>query len=86
MSNGGGGGGPQRDALLIKAPAIERSYLRLAQTPSYNLNPLENMVKVTANGITLAESSSTIVVEGNHYFPHDALVDKSSVFGPSSTR
>jgi uncharacterized protein (DUF427 family) len=27
------------------------------------------MVKATWNGATIAESSDTVVVEGNHYFP-----------------
>lgn len=35
------------------------------------------------NGATLAESDKTIVVEGNHYFPPDA-VDRQ-LFQPSET-
>ena len=31
------------------------------------------MVKATWNGEVLAESDQTIVVEGNHYFPPDAV-------------
>lgn len=31
------------------------------------------MAKVTLNGVTLAESDETVVVEGNHYFPKDSL-------------
>jgi uncharacterized protein (DUF427 family) len=31
------------------------------------------MVKATWNGAVLAESEQTIVVEGNHYFPPEAL-------------
>ena len=31
------------------------------------------MAKATWNGETLAESDDTIVVEGNHYFPVDAV-------------
>lgn len=31
------------------------------------------MKKATWNGATLAESDRTIVVEGNHYFPADAI-------------
>ncbi len=31
------------------------------------------MVKARWNGVTLAESEKTIVVEGNHYFPPDAI-------------
>jgi uncharacterized protein (DUF427 family) len=30
-------------------------------------------MKAVWNGITLAESDKTIVVEGNHYFPPDAI-------------
>ena len=30
-------------------------------------------MKAVWNGVTLAESDQTIVVEGNHYFPPDAL-------------
>ena len=31
------------------------------------------MVKATLNGTVLAESDKTVVVEGNHYFPPDAV-------------
>ena len=31
------------------------------------------MAKAIWNGVTLAESNSTIVVEGNHYFPADSI-------------
>ena len=31
-------------------------------------------MKATWNGTTLAESSDTVVVEGNHYFPADSIV------------
>ena len=31
------------------------------------------MTKATWNGATLAESDRTIVVEGNHYFPAEAI-------------
>ncbi|KAI0643166.1 DUF427-domain-containing protein [Trametes meyenii] len=31
------------------------------------------MVKVTLNDTVLAESDKTVVVEGNHYFPPDAI-------------
>ena len=30
-------------------------------------------MKATWNGATIAESSDTIIVEGNHYFPADSL-------------
>ena len=31
------------------------------------------MPKAIWNGVTVAESDSTIVVEGNHYFPPDSI-------------
>jgi uncharacterized protein (DUF427 family) len=31
------------------------------------------MAKAVWNGVVLAESNNTIVVEGNHYFPPDAI-------------
>ena len=30
-------------------------------------------MKATWNGAILAESNETVVVEGNHYFPHESL-------------
>lgn len=30
-------------------------------------------MKATWNGVTLAESDDTVLVEGNHYFPESAL-------------
>lgn len=42
------------------------------------------MVKVTLNGITLAESTETVVVENNHYFPPSAV--NESVFSHSETQ
>ncbi|MEP6955605.1 MAG: DUF427 domain-containing protein [Chthoniobacterales bacterium] len=30
-------------------------------------------MKATWNGVTLAESNATVVVDGNHYFPPDSL-------------
>jgi len=41
------------------------------------------MVKATWQGKTLAESDQTVVVEGNHYFPADAI--KQEYFQPSAT-
>jgi uncharacterized protein (DUF427 family) len=35
------------------------------------------------NGVVLAQSDDTVVVEGNHYFPVDAVVD--GVLVPSDT-
>ena len=31
------------------------------------------MVKAVWNGVTIAESNDTVVVEGNHYFPREAV-------------
>lgn len=31
------------------------------------------MVRATWNGVVVAESDATVVVEGNHYFPPDAV-------------
>jgi uncharacterized protein (DUF427 family) len=41
------------------------------------------MAKATWNGVVIAESDATVVVEGNHYFPPTAL--KPEHFTPSST-
>ena len=41
-------------------------------------------MKATWNGAVLAESDNTVVVEGNHYFPPDAI-DKQ-YFQSSDTR
>lgn len=38
------------------------------------------MVKAVWNGVTIAESDDTIVVEGNHYFPPEA-VDRAVLRG-----
>jgi uncharacterized protein (DUF427 family) len=40
-------------------------------------------VKATWNGAVLAESDDTVVVEGNHYFPPEAL--RREHFQPSAT-
>ena len=40
-------------------------------------------MKATWNGVVLAESSQTKVVEGNHYFPPDSI--KKDYFKPSET-
>ncbi|KAJ3509377.1 hypothetical protein NMY22_g16316 [Coprinellus aureogranulatus] len=44
---------------------------------------ISKMVKVTLNGTTLAESTDTIVVEGNHYFPPASI--KKEYFKDSDT-
>ncbi len=41
-------------------------------------------MKAIWNGIVLAESDDTVVVEGNHYFPRDAV--NTSYLRPSETR
>jgi uncharacterized protein (DUF427 family) len=40
-------------------------------------------MKATWHGATIAESDQTIVVEGNHYFPPEAI--QPSHFTPSAT-
>jgi uncharacterized protein (DUF427 family) len=40
-------------------------------------------MKATWNGVVLAESDDTIVVEGNHYFPPSAI--RREFFKPSDT-
>jgi uncharacterized protein (DUF427 family) len=40
-------------------------------------------MKASWNGVVIAESNETIVVEGNHYFPHSAI--KKEHFQPSET-
>ncbi len=41
------------------------------------------MVKAIWNGVILAESDDTVVVEGNHYFPVSAI--RAELFKPSGT-
>lgn len=41
------------------------------------------MVKAVWNGVTLADSNETVVIEGNHYFPTSAIMSEN--FKPSST-
>lgn len=40
-------------------------------------------MRATWNGATIAESDDTIVIEGNHYFPRDAI--RPEYFQPSNT-
>ena len=40
-------------------------------------------MKATWNGAVIAESDDTVVVEGNHYFPREAI--KAENFRPSAT-
>ena len=41
-------------------------------------------MKAVWNGVVLAESDDTVVVEGNHYFPRESLAQEH--FGPSDKR
>ena len=40
-------------------------------------------MRATWNGATIAESDDTVVIEGNHYFPRDAV--RQEYFQPSDT-
>ena len=42
------------------------------------------MIKASWNGKVIAEANQTAIVEGNHYFPADAL--RHEYFRPSETR
>jgi uncharacterized protein (DUF427 family) len=42
------------------------------------------MVQATWNGTVIAQSDDTVVVEGNHYFPADAITD--GALKPSDTK
>ena len=42
------------------------------------------MPTATWNGLTIAESQDTVVVEGNHYFPRSSL--REDVLRPSQTQ
>ncbi len=41
------------------------------------------MVKAIWNGVTIADTTDTVVVEGNHYFPLSAI--DAALLKPSST-
>jgi uncharacterized protein (DUF427 family) len=41
-------------------------------------------MKATWKGAVLAESDDTVVVEGNHYFPHESIKDE--YFAESATQ
>ena len=43
-------------------------------------------MKAVWNGITLAESDDTVVVEGNHYFPAESLNKQYTSFSNHVTR
>jgi uncharacterized protein (DUF427 family) len=42
-------------------------------------------MKATWNGVTLAESDDTVVVEGNHYFPASSLKREYVTFSNTHT-
>lgn len=42
-------------------------------------------MKATWNGTVIAESDDTVVVESNHYFPLDSLVDGHFVDSPTTS-
>jgi uncharacterized protein (DUF427 family) len=46
-------------------------------------NPLPTPMKAVWNGQILAESTNTIIVEGNHYFPPDSI--RKEYFTKSNT-
>ena len=63
--------------------------LKLTSIVHQNWEPKLKMVKVTANGKTIAESNQTIVVENNHYFPPNSVdqslfIDSKTRYGPPS--
>ncbi|MFI9536050.1 DUF427 domain-containing protein [Nocardia fusca] len=41
------------------------------------------MTKAVVNGVTIASSDDTVIVEGNHYFPPDSL--RKEFFEPTDT-
>lgn len=43
------------------------------------------MVRATWNGVVLAESDDTVVVEGNHYFPPESLNEEYFSASPKTT-
>lgn len=62
--------------------AIQTKFDRLRFTSeARTINLL--IMKATWNGVVLAESNDTIVVEGNHYFPADSI--KREHFQESNT-
>lgn len=44
------------------------------------------MVRAVWNGVVVAESDETRVVEGNHYFPPDSVRDDLLVPSPTTSR
>lgn len=43
------------------------------------------MVKAVLNGVTIAESDDTVVVEGNHYFPRSSVQQEYLVNSDTTT-
>lgn len=48
---------------------------RTVQTPCVDGPEEVSMPTATWNGVVIAASDDTVVVEGNHYFPRESLVD-----------
>lgn len=44
------------------------------------------MARATWNGVVIAESDETVVVEGNHYFPLDSIRTEHFADNPAHTR
>ena len=44
------------------------------------------MARATWNGVVVAESDETIVVEGNHYFPRNSIVSEHFADSSQTTR
>ena len=43
------------------------------------------MIRATWNGSVIAESNDTVIVEGNHYFPLDSVVDGVLIESPTTS-
>jgi uncharacterized protein (DUF427 family) len=57
-----------------------------AQRPAPATLPLETKtMKATWNGVTIAESDDTVLVEGNHYFPMSSLNRDAVTFSNHKT-
>lgn len=65
-------------------PARIRSWLSRIFEPSGTGAEDMRMMKAVWNGAVIAEDATTVVVEGNHYFPPEAL--RTEFFRPSDTR
>ena len=65
-----------------RLPMSDREMAGLFQRPKTK-NQNQNHMKATWNDATIAESDKTIVIEGNHYFPPEAITAEH--FQPSDT-